>query len=68
MRSPVGGVMRSPVGSAAQSPSKYAYPLEITDSSFDGKRLPSIFYQPGTEHETCLEESDLPKGVLRNRP
>ncbi|BAZ91025.1 hypothetical protein NIES932_25310 [Raphidiopsis curvata NIES-932] len=51
-----------------QSPSKYPYHIEITDLSFDGKRLPSIFYQPGTEHEMSLDESDLPKGVLRNRP
>ncbi|WP_219725698.1 hypothetical protein, partial [Cylindrospermopsis raciborskii] len=27
-----------------KSPSKYPHPFEITDSSFDGKRLPSIFY------------------------
>jgi hypothetical protein len=40
-----------------KSPSKYPKTLEITDSSFDGKRLPSTFYEPGTEHETCLDES-----------
>ncbi|WP_146027413.1 hypothetical protein [Cylindrospermopsis raciborskii] len=52
VRSPVRGVMRSP--------SKYPQPLEITDSSFDGKRLPSMFSRTGTESEMHLDESDRP--------
>jgi hypothetical protein len=59
--------MGLPKGSASQSPSKYPHPLEITDSSFDGKHLPSTFYQLGTEHEMSLEESDRLYGVIHNR-
>ncbi|WP_211942259.1 hypothetical protein [Cylindrospermopsis raciborskii] len=51
-----------------KSPSKYPHTLEITDLSFDEKRLPSMFSQMGTEYEMHLDESDLPSGVLRNRP